>query len=92
MKTVKAFLVALAASVLVATGPARAATPDDTFVIAKDVADIITMDPAEVFELTTGEIIANIYDRVMMFEPEDLKTLVGGVVESWEISAVSRSP
>jgi len=44
------------------------------------------MDPAEVFELTTGEIIANIYDRLMMFEPEDLQTLVGGVAQSWEFS------
>jgi len=54
--------------------------------MAKDIADIITMDPAEVFELTTGEIIANIYDRIMMFEPEDLQNLVGGVAESWQIS------
>ncbi len=66
--------------------PAHAATPKNTFVMAKDIADIITMDPAEVFELTTGEIIANIYDRVMMFEPENLQELVGGVVESWEVS------
>ncbi|MDA9981660.1 ABC transporter substrate-binding protein [Gammaproteobacteria bacterium] len=79
------FLIFFAAAVL-GSGPARAATPDDTFVIAKDIADIITMDPAEVFELTTGEIIANIYDRIMMFEPEDLQTLVGGVTESWEVS------
>jgi hypothetical protein len=67
-------------------GSSQAATPDNTFVMAKDIADIITMDPAEVFELTTGEIIANIYDRIMMFEPEDLQTLVGGVAESWEVS------
>jgi peptide/nickel transport system substrate-binding protein len=67
-------------------GPAQAATPKTTFVMAKDIADIITMDPAEVFELTTGEIIANIYDRIMMFEPEDLQNLVGGVAESWEVS------
>ena len=67
-------------------GPLQAATPDNTFVMAKDIADIITMDPAEVFELTTGEIIANIYDRIMMFEPEDLQNLVGGVAESADIS------
>ena len=67
-------------------GSSQAATPDNTFVMAKDIADIITMDPAEVFELTTGEIIANIYDRIMMFEPEDLQTLVGGVAESWDVS------
>ena len=35
---------------------------------------------------TTGEIVANIYDRIMMFEPEDLQTLVGGVTESYEVS------
>ncbi|MCP4333205.1 MAG: ABC transporter substrate-binding protein [Gammaproteobacteria bacterium] len=66
--------------------PEPGATPTNTFVVAKDIADIITMDPAEVFELTTGEIIANIYDRIMMFEPEDLQNLVGGVVESWEVA------
>ncbi len=65
---------------------AHAATPKDTFVMAKDISDIITLDPAEVFELTTGEIIANIYDRVMMFEPENLTELTGGVVESWSFS------
>jgi len=67
-------------------GSSQAATPSNTFVMAKDIADIITMDPAEVFELTTGEIAANIYDRIMMFEPEDLQNLVGGVAESWEVS------
>jgi peptide/nickel transport system substrate-binding protein len=67
-------------------GSSQAATPSNTFIMAKDIADIITMDPAEVFELTTGEIIANIYDRIMMFEPEDLQTLVGGVAESSDIS------
>jgi len=67
-------------------GSSQAATPSNTFIMAKDLSDIITMDPAEVFELTTGEIIANIYDRIMMFEPEDLQTLVGGVAESSDIS------
>lgn len=65
---------------------AQAAPPKDTFVMAKDISDIITLDPAEVFEFSGGEVIANIYDRLMMFEPEDLTTLVGGVAESWDIS------
>ena len=76
MKKLKRLLLAFAASTVLGINPSHAATPDDTFVMAKDIADIITMDPAEVFELTTGEIIANIYDRIMMFEPEDLQTLV----------------
>ncbi len=70
---------------------AQAAPPKDTFVMAKDISDIITLDPAEVFEFTGGEIIANIYDRLMMFEPENLKTLVGGVAESWVIGDGGKS-
>ncbi len=79
-------LITFTSLAMLGTGSLQAATPSNTFVMAKDIADIITMDPAEVFELTTGEIIANIYDRIMMFEPEDLQNLVGGVTESWDVS------
>jgi len=82
----KKILITITTLAAFAMGSSQAATPDNTFVMAKDIADIITMDPAEVFELTTGEIAANLYDRIMMFEPEDLQTLVGGVAESWEVS------
>ena len=64
----------------------QAETPPDMLVMAKNIDDVITFDPAEVFEFTAGEVIANVYDRVMMFEPEDLTTLVGGVTESVDIS------
>jgi peptide/nickel transport system substrate-binding protein len=93
MKNIKIILLGLAIVVVLVVGvrsliiePDKVEIPIKTFVQAKDIADIITMDPAEVFELTTGEIIANIYDRIMMFEPEDLQTLVGGVTESHEVS------
>jgi peptide/nickel transport system substrate-binding protein len=81
-------LACLALGLVLALGgtAATAKTPKDTLVMAKDMSDIITLDPAEVFEFTGGELIANIYDRVMMFEPEDLGTLVGGVAESYDIS------
>jgi len=69
-----------------AVPPVQAETPPNMLVMGMRLDDIITLDPAEVFELSAGEISANIYDRVMMFEPEDLTTLVGGVVESWQIS------
>ncbi len=72
-------------------GQAAAGTPQDTLVMAKDISDIITLDPAEVFEFSGGEVIANIYDRVMMFEPEDLTTLVGGVAESYTVSDDGRT-
>ncbi len=85
MSAITRLIAATVLTALAAAAPALAATPKNTFVMAKDIADIITLDPAEVFELTTGEIIANVYDRIMMFEPEDLQTLVGGVAEKWEV-------
>ena len=91
MRTIKTILLGIAAAATLVSAAVQAATPRNTLVMAKDIADIITMDPAEVFELTTGEIIANIYDRVMMFEPEDLQTLVGGVTESYEVSNDGRT-
>lgn len=87
MKAIKTILLGITAAAIFAGAAVQAATPKNTFVMAKDIADIITMDPAEVFELTTGEIIANIYDRIMMFEPEDLQNLVGGVAESYQVSS-----
>ena len=86
MNALRTILLGITAAAIFAGGAVQAATPKNTFVMAKDIADIITMDPAEVFELTTGEIIANIYDRIMMFEPEDLHNLVGGVAESYQVS------
>ena len=67
--------------------PAQAKTPPNMLVMAKSISDLITLDPAEVFELTGGEVIGNVYDRVMMFEAEDLTTLVGGITESHTVSA-----
>ena len=92
MKVVlKHFLLALAAAALAGASAVQAGTPKNTFVMAKDVSDIITLDPAEVFELSGGEIIANIYDRLMMFEPENLTKLVGGVAEGWDVSGDGKS-
>jgi len=78
----------LAAITVVVSGSdiATAKTPDNMLVMAKNISDIITLDPAETFEFSGGEVIANIYDRVMMFEPEDLTKLVGGVAESYTVS------
>ena len=59
--------------------------------MAKDISDIITFDPAEAFEITTGELLANVYDRSMTFEPEDPRALTGGVAESHAVSEDGRT-
>ncbi len=63
-----------------------AATPANTLVIAKQIDDIISLDPGEAYELSGIEVIANTYDRIMRFEPTDVSTLVPGVAESETVS------
>ncbi|MEZ5925888.1 MAG: ABC transporter substrate-binding protein [Hyphomicrobiaceae bacterium] len=85
-KWIRPSVLAIVASLTLAAPPAFAATPADTLVVAKLIDDTITLDPAEVYEFTGGEVITNVYERIMRFEAEDLSTLVGGAVESWTIS------
>src|SRR4029079_8387217 len=51
--------------------PSLADTTKDTLVVATQIDDIITLDPAEVFEFSGGEVIANVYDRIFTYEAED---------------------
>ncbi len=74
--------VALSA-LLAASSAAQAATPADTLVMAKNIDDMLSLDPAECYELTGVEVDANIYDRLIRSDPKDVTKLVGGVAESW---------
>ena len=82
----KRLLQASAVLALLMAPVAQAETPASTLVMAMNIDDIVSLDPAETFELVGGELNANIYDRITMHEPEDLEALTGGVAESWEIS------
>ena len=78
---------ALALAAAIATAPlARAETPASTLVIAMNIDDIISLDPAETFELVGGEVIANVYDRITAYEPGERWRSTGGVAESWDIA------
>lgn len=81
----------LAASVAIPTLPAMAETPKDTFVIARNTADAITLDPAECFEFTGSRIVANLYERLFLFEPDNLTKLVGGIAESYTFAEDGKS-
>lgn len=70
-----------------ASGPAVAATPKDTLVIALAFDDIITLDPAEAFEISAGELMGNSYDRLVRLDTADPAKLVGDVAKSWKVSA-----
>ncbi|MBC7636160.1 MAG: ABC transporter substrate-binding protein, partial [Acetobacteraceae bacterium] len=79
-------LAGAAALPIVLQTPAWAATPKDTLVIAKQIDDIITLDPGECYELSGVEICTNVYDRILRYEAEDLTKMVGGVAASWTVS------
>lgn len=73
-------------ALLVGAGEAKAATPKDGLVIADFIDDMISLDPAEVFEFSAAEAQAQIYDRLVTYPVDDVTKLEGLVAESWAVS------
>ena len=65
---------------------AQAGTPKDTLVMASQIDDIITLDPAEIFEFSGAEYAANTYDRLINYDVDNVSDIYGGIAESWSIS------
>ncbi|WOC17091.1 ABC transporter substrate-binding protein [Pseudochrobactrum sp. MP213Fo] len=76
----------VALSAFVGMASVQAATPADTLVLGWTFDDMITLDPAESFELSTGEILGNTYDRLLRLDPNDAAKVVGDIAESWDVS------
>ena len=58
-----------AVAMLFSTAGAQAKTPADTLVMAFVIDDIITLDPAEIYEISASEYMANTYDRLVVVDP-----------------------
>ncbi len=69
-----------------ATPAAFAETPKDTLIMANAIDDIITLDPAEIFEFSGAEYAGNTYDRLIGYDIEDVSKIYGVAAESWTIS------
>ena len=69
----------------------KAATPPDTLVMAWHIDDIISLDPAEVFEFSSAEIMGNTYERLVTYDPKDVSKLTGEIAESWKVSEDGRT-
>lgn len=85
--TLLASSLSLAFGLSVFSSPLLAATPKDTLVQALAFDDIITMDPAESFEISAGEIMGNTYDRLVRLNVANPSELVGDIAKSWTVSA-----
>jgi peptide/nickel transport system substrate-binding protein len=76
---------AIAASVV--SAPAMAETPANMLVIAGQIDDITTFDPAQSFEFSGGDASRNIYSRLVNFDPSDLEAgYKPDLAESWDVS------
>lgn len=86
----KLFLMLLAL-MLFCTGMAYAGTPKNTLVMANAIDDIITLDPAEIFEFSGAEYAANTYDRLISYDIDNVSNIYGTIAESWTISKDGKS-
>jgi peptide/nickel transport system substrate-binding protein len=82
--------IATAALALAGTA-AFAETPKDTVVMAKQIDDIISLDPAESFEFSGSEVVANLYDRLVGHDVKDVTKLHGELAESWSVGDDGRT-
>ncbi|MBY0612030.1 MAG: ABC transporter substrate-binding protein [Beijerinckiaceae bacterium] len=75
-----------AAMISLALPSAHAATPKDTLVMAWQFDDVISLDPAEAFELSAGEILGNSYETLIGYDVKDVSKIFGVVADSWTVS------
>lgn len=90
MKPISRLLAAAVLAVSV-SGAALAETPKDTLIQAWTIDDIISLDPAEIFEFTAAEIAGNSYDRLIGYDPDNVSNVFGVVAESWNVSEDGKS-
>ncbi|MER3544667.1 MAG: ABC transporter substrate-binding protein [Chloroflexota bacterium] len=62
--------------------------PANTLVYAADISDLISLDPAVLYEFSGVLIAHNVYETLVRFEGADLSTLKPGLAERWDIKEV----
>jgi len=65
---------------------AAAATPPGILVMAKQIDDVISFDPAQSYEYTDTEVDANIYRKLISPNLENLSQMAGDLATSWTVS------
>ena len=86
MKPMRLMLAASALALMAGATTLEAKSPPNVLVVAKNIDDIVSLDPAQAYEFTSGEIVANIYDRLIEYDPTDIEKIAPGLAESWTVS------
>ena len=76
----------MASAMGLSNSPVWAETPPDTLIQAWQIDDIISLDPAEVFEFTASEVLGNSYQPLVGYDVNDVRNIFGVIADSWEIS------
>lgn len=86
-KAAKVLSTGVALSIISLAAPSvYAATPADTLVEGFAIDDIISVDPAEAFELSTAEVTGNTYSKLVTLDLEDTSKVKGDLADSWTVS------
>src|SRR3989337_4013971 len=82
-----ALLVLVVLALLPATaGGAPGRVPQNVLVIGRIIGDVVSLDPAEAFELTSTWIDEHLYETLVEFS-RDFTRAVPGLATSWTVSA-----
>jgi peptide/nickel transport system substrate-binding protein len=90
MKMLTAALVAASMLVPVAA-TAYAATPADALVVAANIDDIVSIDPAEAYEFSSGEYVTQTYDRLVQYDAPDVTKLAPGLASEWKVDDAAKT-
>jgi peptide/nickel transport system substrate-binding protein len=80
----------LLASAMAVT-PVFAATPADILVVAQNIDDIVTIDPASAYEFSSGEYVANTYDTLVRYDAADTTVLAPALATAWSVDAATKT-
>ena len=91
MKMLTAALVAASMLVPVAATTAYAATPAEALVVAANIDDIVSIDPAEAYEFSSGEYVTQTYDRLVQYDAPDTSKLAAGLASEWKVDDAAKT-
>ena len=67
-----------------------AATPQGIVVMAKQIDDIVSFDPAQSYEFTDNEVDGNLYRKLVVPDPRDASAIAPDLATHWAVSADGR--
>jgi peptide/nickel transport system substrate-binding protein len=69
-----------------AISPAWARTPKNMAVMAKQIDDMVSLDPGESYEFTDNEVDGNCYSKLVTPDLTNGTKIAGDLAESWDVS------